>query len=756
MVLAVFYALLAGLRTVGEFDLGWQLATGRYVIQQGQIPFGDVFSYTVRGNEWIYPPVSGIVFYALYLLGGYAALSWLSAAACGITVLLLLRGGGAMTAALAAAAVPVIAYRTAPRAELFTTLLFAAFLGILWQHFRGGRAPLALLPWLMLVWVNLHLGFIAGLAMLAGYVLLEILELPRVDGRAAARDRLRRASPWLLATLAATVVNPWGPRIYTGILRQNRSVQQFGDLIGEWSRTYVSSATLGTALTLRDPDSGYWWLLVAALAGVGIGVWRKQMGAAVLLAASAWLSLNHLRLQGLFACVVVVIAGALLSGHPAERDGTDSPADEPKASPGRGGLHRARSGPLAVLLVAAIACLLAVRVSDLVSNHYYLVSGQISLFGAGESWWYPERATAFLLHERLPGNVFNDYNSGGYLTWRVGTQYPDYVDGRAIPFGAEFLSRHRALMQQPPDSPEWQQEAAQRNINTVLVSVARYAGLGGFPLRAFCESRDWKPVYLDEVAAIFVRDRPENAAWIDRLRIDCSEVALRPPAGDVGGSFRSNAEQFNFLCNAAAVYYVLGRDAEALDALARAQAIFAEDSHLYLTRGQLFEAEKRLPEAEKEYQTSVRLRPTDAGWYSLARLYAVERRHGEAAEAIRASAQLSYHPYDRYRWLGQLYLAMQQPRDALAAFDQAAASSPYQGASSPRAGDFNARVAAGRARAWRMLGDLNQAVEMQQEAVRLSPLDPSRWAELADLYQQQGRSDLASQARQRAQQLSPQ
>ena len=100
-VLALLYAGLAGLRTVGDFDLGWQLATGRYVVQQRQIPSTDLFSYTARGNEWIYPPFSGVLFYGAYLLGGFAAISWLSAAACTATVAFLLTSGPrqAMTAA---------------------------------------------------------------------------------------------------------------------------------------------------------------------------------------------------------------------------------------------------------------------------------------------------------------------------------------------------------------------------------------------------------------------------------------------------------------------------------------------------------------------------------------------------------------------------------------------------------------------------------------------------------------------------------
>jgi len=33
-VLALAYAVFAGLHTVDDFDTGWQIATGRYIIQQ--------------------------------------------------------------------------------------------------------------------------------------------------------------------------------------------------------------------------------------------------------------------------------------------------------------------------------------------------------------------------------------------------------------------------------------------------------------------------------------------------------------------------------------------------------------------------------------------------------------------------------------------------------------------------------------------------------------------------------------------------
>jgi hypothetical protein len=59
---AVVCGFLSGLRTVGDFDLGWQLATGRWVVHQVSIPSTEIFSYTAAGQPWIYPVVQGFCF----------------------------------------------------------------------------------------------------------------------------------------------------------------------------------------------------------------------------------------------------------------------------------------------------------------------------------------------------------------------------------------------------------------------------------------------------------------------------------------------------------------------------------------------------------------------------------------------------------------------------------------------------------------------------------------------------------------------
>src|SRR5260370_16829226 len=71
IAIALIYAFLAGLHTVSETDLGWQMATGRYIVQHHQIPSTTLFTYTVPGSTWIYPPLSGVIFCLLSLLGAY-------------------------------------------------------------------------------------------------------------------------------------------------------------------------------------------------------------------------------------------------------------------------------------------------------------------------------------------------------------------------------------------------------------------------------------------------------------------------------------------------------------------------------------------------------------------------------------------------------------------------------------------------------------------------------------------------------------
>jgi tetratricopeptide (TPR) repeat protein len=735
-IAAIGYAALAGWRTLSEFDLGWQMATGRWIVEHHQIPATDVFSYTASGRPWLYPVGSALIFYGAYVLGGYALLSGLQAAVSATTVALLLRAGSAASGVLAILAVPLIAIRTRPRADMFTVILFAAFLSLLWQQHQTGRARLWLLPVLMAGWVNLHLGFIAGLVLIAGYVLVEALEVLWPERRPAAAQRLKGAAPWLIACIGATLLNPWGYRIFDALFSQEAAMTTQLQWIPEWVAARLNWTVLTTALSLRDPGGSLFVMLAIAAAAVPVALLRRQLGAALLAGGAMALAMRHIRFEALFASIVVVVGGSVLGGAFAALAGRSNRVMPLLVRGSRG---------FAITAACLCVAVAGLRSADLVSDRSYLASSDLGTFGTGLSWWFPERAAAFVERENLPGQIFNSYNEGGYLTWRLGPKYPDYVDGRALPFGAKLVGRNSALMQTPPASPEWQREAELYDINTILVPLGRYNGLHLFPvLRQFCASPAWRPLFLDEVSAVFVRVRPENESLINRLQIQCATAPL--PAVP---SQRSTTEAFNQWANAAAVLQALGRNREAFEAINRALSIFADNAFLHFLRGNLLAEAGNLNGAEQEYRISAALEPNGTTWSRLAVLYQREGRLMEEIDAWERASQLLPYPAAELLALGYAEISARRPQQALLAFDRAVSNVPAR----PDIGGNNtffANVAHGRAMAWTAQGDVRRAISFAEETVKLRPERAQDWLELAELYDRANRFGEAKQARERA------
>jgi tetratricopeptide (TPR) repeat protein len=267
-------------------------------------------------------------------------------------------------------------------------------------------------------------------------------------------------------------------------------------------------------------------------------------------------------------------------------------------------------------------------------------------------------------------------------------------------------------------------------------------------LRQFCTSIAWRPVYLDEVAAVFLRVRPENDSLIARLQIQCASAPL-PALPDQG----STTEAFNQWANAAAVLQALGRNVEAFNATDKALAIFPDSAFVHFLRGNLFDQAHHLDIAEQEYRISIALEPNGTAWSTLAALYHRNGRLTEEIDALERSSQLLSYPAPELLALGYAEIAVRRPDKALQAFDGAVASlSPQPGAGGDNT--FFANVAHGRAIAWIARGDVLRAISFAEEAARLRPERAADWRLLADLYDREQRFEDAKRAGERAEALT--
>jgi tetratricopeptide (TPR) repeat protein len=737
--LVLLSALCAGLHTVGDSDMGWHLATGRWVVEHGQVPRTDVLSFPAAGTPWMYPPFAGVLLYLTYTAFGYAGLSWFCALACLAVVAYLVRRRDMGSTVLALLAVGSIAARTAPRADLFSTVFFALFLGELWAYHRGVRCRLWLLPGIMLLWVNLHPGFIAGLGAIGAYLLMEFSDFVFAERREAVRLRLRRAWPWLAAGGAVTLVNPWGPRIYAAALNMagaagsSQGKINGNNAIGEFMGVPISTHLLYQLIDVRHAQFGFTWLLLLAAILAAILFWKRQAGAGLVMVVALYAALSHARYSALFAiCVVTLGAGALEALFDERPDGSAK-----NNSP-----HVLRVPTSAAILLTAVFCAIALlRIADFVSNRTYVVFNPDLRFGTGEASWFPARAAAFIRREQLPGNIFEDYELGGYAAWSLGPKYPDFIDGRGN--NPDLSMEQFNLYSEDPDSPAWQTEAERWNLNVLLVATANLRGLRNMDAYKFCQSASWRPVYMDDVSLVFLRNTPGNSSLIRRLQIDCSTQALAPPAS------ASRSALHDFYLNSGELFFILHRDGDAEESLGRGDALDRGDPNVHLLKGLLFERRQQYAEAEQELRASLAINENGGVWHSLASVYGSEGRNAAALDALEHAAGLALQPFNVYMTMGKLQLTLNHPRDALAAFDRAEKSSPYRNGAESLAPEVYAELAEGRSEGHRLLAQWDEAITFQQEAIQRTPGVPRRWDRLARLYEASGQMKMADEVRQR-------
>ena len=741
LLLVLANALAAGLRTVADSDMGWHIAIGRYVVQHHSIPSVDVLSFTAAGRPWVYPPFAGVILYLIDTVGGCVALSWFCALACVGTIGYLLRARTLPAVALAMCAIEPIAFRISPRADLFNIVFLAVFLGELWAFQRGRARRLWILPLTMLLWVNLHPGFILALAVIAAYLLLEASEMLFAERRSATLKRLRSAWPWLAATCAVTLLNPWGVRIYdasfvlSGLGPQQQGTYNTSSLIGEFLSVPLNAHLLTQLIDVRHAENGYSWLLCMALVIVILAAWRRQFGVAIFEAAVLYLSLQHARYIALFCVATVIIGASTLEDFWRE----DSAASAR--------YQRVRDGARWIL-IAIVAVVTLLHTADFVSNRTHVVFQSQMAFGAGEASWFPERAASFIRREQLPGNIYQEYGLGGFAAWRLGPQYPDFIDGRFDHLAPDVLVTERNLLGQDAESPAWQAAADKWGINVLLLEEAAPRAAERDNVAAFCHSANWRPVYMDEVSLVLMRNTEANRAWIDRLQIDCDTEPFDAPKS------ASRKQLYDYYTNAGGVLLALHRGEEAEAALLQARALYPYDPNVRLSLAGIYLRERMVDKAEAEYREALALNESDGAWFALGRIYMAQGRMREAGHAFEQAAHLSVSPLMPYMALAQVELALKNPEAALDAYSEAVAHSPYGHGAEAQAPQLYADIADGRAVASQMLGRLPQAVAFAQEAVRLDSGASARWNELAEMLEAAGRPADAAQARQQANALA--
>ncbi len=483
LILIGLYAIpaIAVMTPIFDPDIWWHLRTGQWIVEHGAVPTTDPFSSYGMGKPWIaYSWLYEVLVYGLY-------------SARGLTGMLLYRV--VLSVAVVAAIHRLVAKRE-PRFVVATNLVLLAVLGILpllnvrpWLFtilfftltldavldLREGRNTKAvwLLPPMYALWANLHIQFIYGLFLLSlatAESMIDVLFRRAAVENNASTIPSRRLLIVTASCAVATLATPYHLHLYRTILDIIRQTGQF---------QYVTELL---SLSFRSPWD---WFVLAATLGAAFSLgWRREVRPfpLLLLAAGAFLSFRARR----DVWFVVIAAVAFI----ATSHSTKAVAD-------RFALTKRR-----VLLVAAgvVAVLVGVGwIRNISERHLESALAEK----------YPVAAAAVVEQRGYPGPLYNHFNWGGYLIWRL-PNLPVAMDGRGNLQGDERIERALATWAGERTWPSDPELAAARlviaQVQYALVSLLRH-------------DPRFELVYEDEVAVIFVaRPHPEGEHARNHIR----------------------------------------------------------------------------------------------------------------------------------------------------------------------------------------------------------------------------------------------
>jgi hypothetical protein len=451
-------------------DLWGHTVFGIAHIQSGRLADADPYSYTFPGAEWTnHEWLCEWLFGAAYLAGGETGMmvlrgSLLLFITLGVTRLLTERLSNlALVGLLNVLIIPFFAIYINVRPHSFTYALMVALLLALDAVRRGGFGWLAAIPVIVAAWVNLHGGFIVGVALAGAGLGALLFNLEDAPAPPPPRQRIAIIVTGL-TTLAAVLVNPYGFEILT-YLSMALSLERPG--VAEWQ------ALGGAALV---PYAVFFAL--ALLLALGARAWRR--GTQLLFFfIGAWAGLSHGRFF-----VILILFSALLTASSLEVLWGRLLAT------GRLPTLSRLESPRAAVVIAVLAAALSVPVAATAA----LTHGGPSILVSPAQ--YPVAATAWLKgrSEVLGSRLALPFGWGEYAIWHL---YPDYrvsMDGRyETVYDPPFIE----ALQTAEQTGDLTTFTTEQGADVLLV-------LTDSPLQAAAQAHpDWTLHYIDDTAAIF-------------------------------------------------------------------------------------------------------------------------------------------------------------------------------------------------------------------------------------------------------------
>lgn len=511
LAILLFFGFSSWFIKLSDLDFWWHIKTGQYILEHKGLPDKDPFTFTFMEQDRDIPERPGVILKSYWLSQIVLYLTYKHTGPLGIIlfksfifalILVMLwkylldnSASQILTVIMLIGFIFFSKEYMLERPQIFS-FLFATVVFYLLEDIKkaysGQRiaysekqatsytlhaARYTLLPLVMLLWANMHGGYLVGIAFIIVYAASLLIK----------KDPLKSKAPILILYITSILITLLNPVTYHPI---TSFISFKGSLLERETLEFISPLKVIRYLNVNWYP--YFGLLILSMVTIFINIisiFKKRADTLppehiILLIGTSLASLSSLRYGMFFMIVAIPIITVYLS----RRVRLSIPAGFKKGI---------------IIALSAILFILFFRSPLFEQSRDKLI----------EPTFVPVNATEFIKQRAPQSNIYNDINWGGYLIWKLYPDYKVFSDTRTLNLEIyrQYLSILNANETMYLGIPEWKALLDMYSINTVVHSTVNPYSGEIFPLMLKLMKDDsWHLVYIDGVAAILVRKMSPN------------------------------------------------------------------------------------------------------------------------------------------------------------------------------------------------------------------------------------------------------
>ncbi len=515
-LLALIFTIFSQRIELTSVDLGRHLANGRELFSHPDLLFKNTYSYTEPNSRFInHHWLAGLIYYKLYLIGGFKILSLFNI----LTIILAFslvfsmakrRAGFYLSAVLSLPFIFLLSERVEVRPEIFS-YLFIFLVWFILENFKHKKwhGLLYLIP-LFILWVNIHIYFFIGLALVGFKAVAEFLPI-FLELKTNLKTRFLRV--WseskqyfinLGVLILACLLNP---NTISGLLYPFNIFHNYAYEIAENKSVFY----LGHLMFNQNFPIFKLGLFLLVLSFTAIIFFKKKINYFDLLAGAFFsvLALIYSRNLSIFSLAAFIIIAGNLKTILDYLQKNISFLDEEFLKNKL--YYRVSYGAGLIFLIIIISIFYLNY--DSKNNHGFIKSS----LGLGV---YSDTADSinFFKSQGLSGPIFNNYDIGSALIFWLYPKEQVFVDNRPEAYSDKFFTDIYKPMQL--DENKWNEFSAKYNFKTIYFSHTDSTPWAQSFLRRILQDQNWALIYFDDYSVILVNKKNTDIKQWQSLVID--------------------------------------------------------------------------------------------------------------------------------------------------------------------------------------------------------------------------------------------